>query len=70
LAAQYLGFCGAEEIAIQMEEDDVLLKRVGKISPTVDYQTDYIIQGPAATSERVVLDCITSLFKTSGFIVD
>ncbi|MFB0947420.1 MAG: isocitrate lyase [Spirosomataceae bacterium] len=62
LASQYLAFVEAEEVAIEdAKEDDVLLKRDGKlVRPT--RLTNGLYKFKEGTNiDRVVLDCITSL---------
>jgi isocitrate lyase len=62
LASQYLAFVEAEEISISdAKEDDVLLKRDGKLVRPVRL-TNGLYQFKEGTNiDRVVLDCITSL---------
>ncbi|MFT5964154.1 MAG: isocitrate lyase [Flavobacterium sp.] len=62
LASQYLAFVEAEEISItDAKEDDVLLKRDGKLVRPVRL-TNGLYQFKEGTNiDRVVLDCITSL---------
>jgi len=62
LAAQYLAFVEAEEIAIQdAKEDDVLLKRGGKLVRPVRLPNGLYKFKDGSNIDRVVLDCITSL---------
>ncbi|MEE9408293.1 MAG: isocitrate lyase [Polaribacter sp.] len=62
LASQYLAFVEAEEIAIQdAKEDDVLLKREGKLVRPVRLANGLYKFKEGSNIDRVVLDCITSL---------
>ena len=62
LASQYLAFVEAEEIAIdQAREDDVLLKRDGKLVRPVRLANGLYKFRAGTNIDRVVLDCITSL---------
>jgi len=62
LASQYLAFVEAEEIAItDAEEDDVLLKRDGKLVRPVRLANGLYKFRPGTNIDRVVLDCVTSL---------
>jgi len=62
LASQYLAFVEAEEIAIQdAKEDDVLLKRDGKLVRPVRLPNGLYQFKNGSNIDRVVLDCITSL---------
>ncbi|MFT5846247.1 isocitrate lyase [Psychroserpens sp.] len=62
LASQYLAFVEAEEIAIQdAKEDDVLLKRDGKLVRPVRLTNGLYKFKEGSNIDRVVLDCITSL---------
>ncbi len=62
LASQYLAFVEAEEIAIsEAREDDVLLKRDGKLVRPVRLPNGLYKFKEGSNIDRVVLDCITSL---------
>ena len=62
LASQYLAFVEAEEIAIhEAKEDDVLLKRDGKLVRPVRLANGLYKFKEGSNIDRVVLDCITSL---------
>jgi isocitrate lyase len=62
LASQYLAFVEAEEIAInEAKEDDVLLKRNGKLVRPVRLSNGLYQFKEGSNIDRVVLDCITSL---------
>ena len=62
LASQYLAFVEAEEIAITVaKEDDVLLKRDGKLVRPVRLANGLYKFKEGTNIDRVVLDCITSL---------
>ncbi|MBQ0788355.1 MAG: isocitrate lyase [Oceanihabitans sp.] len=62
LASQYLAFVEAEEIAIdEAKEDDVLLKRDGKLVRPVRLPNGLYKFKDGSNIDRVVLDCITSL---------
>ncbi len=62
LASQYLAFVEAEEIAItDAKEDDVLLKRDGKLVRPVRLANGLYKFKDGTNIDRVVLDCITSL---------
>ena len=62
LASQYLAFVEAEEIAINdAKEDDVLLKRDGKLVRPVRLANGLYKFKDDSNIDRVVLDCITSL---------
>jgi isocitrate lyase len=62
LASQYLAFVEAEEIAInEAKEDDVLLKRDGKLVRPVRLANGLYKFKDGSNIDRVVLDCITSL---------
>jgi len=62
LASQYLAFVEAEEIAINdAKEDDVLLKRNGKLVRPVRLANGLYKFKEGSNIDRVVLDCITSL---------
>ncbi|EIA07487.1 isocitrate lyase [Flavobacterium frigoris] len=62
LASQYLAFVEAEEIAISdAKEDDVLLKRDGKLVRPVRLSNGLYKFKDGSNIDRVVLDCITSL---------
>ncbi|MCX7549783.1 isocitrate lyase [Xanthomarina sp. F2636L] len=62
LASQYLAFVEAEEITIgQAKEDDVLLKRDGKLVRPVRLANGLYKFKNGSNIDRVVLDCITSL---------
>lgn len=62
LASQYLSFIEAEEIDIKdAKEDDVLLKRNGKLVRPVRLPNGLYKFKSNSNIDRVVLDCITSL---------
>lgn len=62
LASQYLAFVEAEEITIdEAREDDVLLKREGKLVRPVRLANGLYKFKEGTNIDRVVLDCITSL---------
>ena len=62
LPSQYLAFVEAEEIAIyDANEDDVLLKREGKLVRPVRLPNGLYKFKEGSNIDRVVLDCITSL---------
>lgn len=62
LASQYLAFVEAEEITIEeAREDDVLLKRGGKLVRPVRLANGLYKFREGTNIDRVVLDCITSL---------
>jgi isocitrate lyase len=62
LASQYLAFVEAEEIAIDdAKEDDVLLKREGRLVRPVRLANGLYKFREGTNIDRVVLDCITSL---------
>ena len=62
LASQYLAFVEAEEIEIDdAKEDDVLLKRDGKLVRPVRLKNGLYKFKEGSNIDRVVLDCITSL---------
>lgn len=62
LASQYLAFVEAEEINIlDAKEDDVLLKRDGKLVRPVRLPNGLYKFKDGTNIDRVVLDCITSL---------
>jgi isocitrate lyase len=62
LASQYLAFVEAEEIAIgEAMEDDVLLKRDGKLVRPVRLPNGLYKFKDGSNIDRVVLDCVTSL---------
>ena len=62
LASKYLAFVEAEEIAINdAKEDDVLLKRDGKLVRPVRLANGLYKFKNGSNIDRVVLDCITSL---------
>ncbi|WP_428740555.1 isocitrate lyase [Tenacibaculum sp.] len=62
LASQYLAFVEAEEITIdKAKEDDVLLKRDGKLVRPVRLANGLYKFRDGTNIDRVVLDCITSL---------
>ncbi|MCY2687428.1 isocitrate lyase [Salinimicrobium sp. TH3] len=62
LASQYLAFIEAEEIEINdAKEDDVLLKRDGKLMRPVRLANGLFKFKDGSNIDRVVLDCITSL---------
>ncbi|MBV7268023.1 isocitrate lyase [Winogradskyella luteola] len=62
LASQYLAFVDAEEITInEAREDDVLLKRDGKLMRPKRLPNGLYKFRDGTNIDRVVLDCITSL---------
>jgi isocitrate lyase len=62
LASQYLAFVDAEEVAIEdAKEDDVLLKRDGKLARPVRLPNGLYKFKDGSNIDRVVLDCVTSL---------
>ena len=62
LASQYLAFVEAEEIDItEAREDDVLLKRDGKLVRPVRMTNGLYKFKEGTNIDRVVLDCVTSL---------
>ena len=62
LASQYLAFVEAEEIDItEAKEDDVLLKRDGKLVRPVRLANGLYKFKEGSNIDRVVLDCVTSL---------
>ena len=62
LAAQYLAFVEAEEVTIEeANDDDVLLKRDGKLVRPVRMPNGLYKFKEGSNIDRVVLDCITSL---------
>jgi isocitrate lyase len=62
LASQYLAFVDAEEIDVQdAKEDDVLLKREGKLVRPIRLANGLYKFKDGSNIDRVVLDCITSL---------
>ncbi|WP_026839718.1 isocitrate lyase [Gillisia sp. JM1] len=62
LASQYLAFVEAEEIDVKdAKEDDVLLKRDGKLVRPVRLSNGLYKFKDGSNIDRVVLDCITSL---------
>lgn len=62
LASQYLAFVEAEEIDItEAKEDDVLLKRDGKLVRPVRLANGLYKFKDGSNIDRVVLDCVTSL---------
>ena len=62
LASQYLAFVDAEEITIaEAKEDDVLLKRNGKLMRPKRLPNGLYQFKEGTNIDRVVLDCITSL---------
>lgn len=62
LASQYLAFIDAEEITVdQANEDDVLLKRDGKLMRPKRLPNGLYKFKEGSNIDRVVLDCITSL---------
>ncbi|MGB0522616.1 MAG: isocitrate lyase [Flammeovirgaceae bacterium] len=62
LASQYLAFVEAEEIDItEAREDDVLLKRNGKLVRPVRLPNGLYKFKEGSNIDRVVLDCVTSL---------
>ncbi len=62
LASQYLAFIEAEEIAVSdAKEDDVLIKRKGKLMRPVRLPNGLYKFRNGTNIDRVVLDCITSI---------
>ena len=62
LASQYLAFVDAEEITLkEAKEDDVLLKRGGKLLRPIRLTNGLYKFKEGSNIDRVVLDCITSL---------
>ena len=62
LASQYLAFIDAEEITIvEANEDDVLLKRDGKLMRPKRLANGLYKFKEGSNIDRVVLDCVTSL---------
>jgi isocitrate lyase len=62
LASQYLAFIAAEEIDVKdAKEDDVLLKRDGKLVRPIRLANGLYKFKEGTNIDRVVLDCITSL---------
>ena len=62
LASQYLAFVDAKEVAIEdAKEDDVLLKRDGKLVRPIRLANGLYKFKDGSNIDRVVLDCITSL---------
>lgn len=62
LASQYLAFVEAHEVAIEdAQEDDVLLKRDGKLVRPVRLANGLYKFREGTNIDRVVLDCISSL---------
>jgi len=62
LASQYLAFVDAEEIDVKdAKEDDVLLKRDGKLVRPIRLANGLYKFKDGSNIDRVVLDCITSL---------
>ncbi len=62
LASQYLAFIEVEEIAMtEAKEDDVLLKRGGKLVRPIRLANGLYKFKEDSNIDRVVLDCITSL---------
>ncbi len=62
LASQYLAFVDAEEVAIEdAKEDDVLLKRDGKLVRPIRLANGLYKFKDGSNIDRVVLDCVTSL---------
>jgi isocitrate lyase len=62
LASQYLAFVDAEEITLkEANEDDVLLKRGGKLLRPIRLENGLYKFKEGSNIDRVVLDCITSL---------
>ena len=69
LASQYLAFVEAEEIAIQdAKEDDVLIKRDGKLVRPVRLANGLYKFKEGSNIDRVVLDCVTSLQNGADFL--
>ncbi|WP_299779394.1 isocitrate lyase [uncultured Formosa sp.] len=62
LASKYLNFIACEDISInEAKEDDVLLKREGKLVKPVRLANGLYKFKAGSNIDRVVLDCITSL---------
>ncbi|MBU2921383.1 isocitrate lyase [Winogradskyella psychrotolerans] len=62
LASQYLAFVDAEEVEIEnAKEDDVLLKRDGKLVRPIRLANGLYKFKEGSNIDRVVLDCVTSL---------
>ncbi|MGG5485831.1 isocitrate lyase [Flavobacteriaceae bacterium 144Ye] len=62
LASQYLAFVEAEEINLnEAKEDDVLLKREGKLVRPIRLPNGLYKFKEGTNIDRVVLDCVTSL---------
>jgi len=62
VASQYLAFVDAEEITVEeAKEDDVLLKRDGKLVRPIRLENGLYRFKEGSNIDRVVLDCITSL---------
>ncbi|MFK7983509.1 MAG: isocitrate lyase [Saprospiraceae bacterium] len=62
LASKYLAFVEAEEVSIyEAEENDVLLKREGKLVRPVRLPNGLYKFREGTNIDRVVLDCVTSL---------
>jgi isocitrate lyase len=62
LASQYLDFVDAEEVSIdQVKDNDVLLKRDGKLVRPVRMPNGLYRFRAGTNIDRVVLDCVTSL---------
>ncbi|ARN78311.1 isocitrate lyase [Nonlabens spongiae] len=62
LASQYLAFVETEDITFDsVKEDEVLLKRDGKIVRPVRLPNGLYKFKPGSNIDRVVLDCVTSL---------
>ena len=62
LASQYLAFVAAEEIDVKdAKEDDVLLKRDGKLVRPIRLANGLYKFKDGSNIDRVVLDCVTSL---------
>lgn len=62
LASQYLAFVDAEEVTLNdAKEDDVLLKRGGKLLRPIRLANGLYKFKEESNIDRVVLDCITSL---------
>ena len=62
LASQYISFLKTEEVTIdQAKEDEVLIKRDGKLVRPARLPSGLFEFAPNTNIDRVVLDCITSL---------
>ncbi len=62
LASQYLAFVETEEVSLNnVNEDEVLLKRNGKVVRPIRLANGLYKFKPGSNIDRVVLDCVTSL---------